>query len=289
MLKWMHRTALELVGQGGLGYSFDPLTNDDHHDEYAAALKGLVPALSRLSFWRMFLDWLDFLGPPSSRRWLAGIVPSKRLQKIKHIVDIMDKNTKDILQKKRDALAAGDEAVVQQVAQGKDIMSILLRANMEASDQERLSEEELLGQMSTLVFAASDTTSSALSRILHLLARNADIQEKLRAEIQEARAKAGGDVPHDELMVLPYMDSVCRETLRLYSPVSFINLPSKTQCSRFPSQSGTSMGTCFRRSTFRKEQKFSLASVLSTLTSPFGEMTRKNGSLNDGSHPCLLR
>lgn len=25
MLEWMGRTALELVGQGGLGYSFDPL------------------------------------------------------------------------------------------------------------------------------------------------------------------------------------------------------------------------------------------------------------------------
>lgn len=28
MLKWMGRTALELIGQGGLGYSFDPLTED---------------------------------------------------------------------------------------------------------------------------------------------------------------------------------------------------------------------------------------------------------------------
>ena len=25
---WMGRTALELIGQGGLGYSFDPLTED---------------------------------------------------------------------------------------------------------------------------------------------------------------------------------------------------------------------------------------------------------------------
>lgn len=28
MLNWMSRTALELVGQGGLGYSFDPLVED---------------------------------------------------------------------------------------------------------------------------------------------------------------------------------------------------------------------------------------------------------------------
>jgi len=27
-LSWMTRVALELIGQGGLGYSFDPLTED---------------------------------------------------------------------------------------------------------------------------------------------------------------------------------------------------------------------------------------------------------------------
>ena len=36
--RWMGRTALELVGQGGLGHSFDPLTKDAQ-DEYAEAVK----------------------------------------------------------------------------------------------------------------------------------------------------------------------------------------------------------------------------------------------------------
>ena len=43
-----------------------------------------------------------------------------------------------------------------------------------------------------------------------------DVQEKLRAEIKEAKEKIGGeDIPHDELMALPYLDAVCRETLRV--------------------------------------------------------------------------
>lgn len=41
MFHWLGRTALELVGQGGLGYSFDPLT-DDAHNTYADALKSLL-------------------------------------------------------------------------------------------------------------------------------------------------------------------------------------------------------------------------------------------------------
>ena len=67
-----------------------------------------------------------------------------------------------------------------------------------------------------------DTTSSALSRILHLLAQHPDIQEKLRREVTEVRAERG-DLPYDELTShLPYLDAVVRETLRLYPPVPFL-------------------------------------------------------------------
>ena len=38
LLGWMGRAALELIGQSGIGYSFDPLT-EDISDEYADAVK----------------------------------------------------------------------------------------------------------------------------------------------------------------------------------------------------------------------------------------------------------
>ena len=65
------------------------------------------------------------------------------------------------------------------------------------------------------MFAATDTTSSALAQIFQLLAERQDVQNKLRAEILDARLKAGGDIPHGELVALPYLDAICRETLRL--------------------------------------------------------------------------
>ena len=43
MLAWLGRVALELIGQGALGYSFDPLVAD-RSDTYADALKSLVYA-----------------------------------------------------------------------------------------------------------------------------------------------------------------------------------------------------------------------------------------------------
>jgi cytochrome P450 len=64
------------------------------------------------------------------------------------------------------------------------------------------------------VFAAMDTTSTAMARTLHLLATKQDVQDKLRNEIMDAR-KALGNLDYDQLVSLPYLDAVCRETLRL--------------------------------------------------------------------------
>ncbi|KAG5634928.1 hypothetical protein H0H81_000304 [Sphagnurus paluster] len=75
--------------------------------------------------------------------------------------------------------------------------------------------------MTNLIFAAMDTTSNALSRTLYILAQHPEAQERLRQEIREAREQYG-QIPHDELVALPYLDAVCRETLRLYPPVSVV-------------------------------------------------------------------
>ena len=70
-------------------------------------------------------------------------------------------------------------------------------------------------QRRTLVFAATDTTSSALARIFHLLAQHPDVQDRLREEICAAR-NSDGDLDYKQLDGLQYLDAVIRETLRLY-------------------------------------------------------------------------
>ena len=68
----------------------------------------------------------------------------------------------------------------------------------------------------SMTFAGTDTTSSTLSRMLHLLAQHKDVQEELRREVRKAREDNGGDdLPFNVLDALPYLDAVCRESLRL--------------------------------------------------------------------------
>ncbi|CAA7267174.1 unnamed protein product [Cyclocybe aegerita] len=202
-------------------FSFDPLTEDGIPHPYTAAAKQVVPLTFKFLISRIYLlPILIKIGTPKLRRFFVNLAPWKDLRDLRDLVDVLHKTTADIIETKKAALAEGDKAVARQIGQGKDILSILLRANMSASKEGGLSEEELGGQISTLTFAAMDTTSSALSRTLWLLANHQDVQDRLRAEVQQARTQ--GDPAYDELVHLPYLDVVCRETLRLCVVALFI-------------------------------------------------------------------
>ncbi len=64
-----------------------------------------------------------------------------------------------------------------------------------------------------MLFGGTDTTSNALASILQQLSKHPHAQDTLRAEI--IAASSDEVVPYDRLVNLPYLDAVCRETLRL--------------------------------------------------------------------------
>lgn len=78
-----------------------------------------------MAFYRMLIPYFVKLGPKWFRRWLAENAPFERVKHVTQIVNIMDENTRRIFYQKKAALEAGDAAVVEQVGNGKDIMSIL--------------------------------------------------------------------------------------------------------------------------------------------------------------------
>lgn len=221
VLSWMTRTAMELIGQGGFGYSFDSLAEGATPHPYAVSIKGMAPALLKIAIARSYLVGTAVkIGTARFRRLVVDLLPWKNLHDLRDIVDTMHKVSVEIYESKKRALLNGDDAVMKQMEMGKDILSILMRANMDASEEDKLDESELIAQISGLTFAAVDTTSGAISRILHLLAQHPHVQEKLRREVTDARSKHG-DLSYDELVSLPYLDAICRETLRLYPPVSY--------------------------------------------------------------------
>ncbi|KAH9838240.1 cytochrome P450 monooxygenase [Rhodofomes roseus] len=214
VLNWMGRAALELIAQGGIGTSLDPLV-DDNPDAYTNSLKALVPTLYNLGLLRfaLLIPYICDVGPAWLRRRLVDMIPHEELRKMTGIIDSIASKSVEIYTLKKAALQEGEEETSRQAAEGKDVISVLMRANISASDADRLSEDEIIAQMTTLLFAAMDTTSNSTVKILERLAQNPDIQEKLRKEV--TAAQSAGRLSYDELMRLPLLDAVIRETLRV--------------------------------------------------------------------------
>lgn len=160
----MTRIALELIGQTGLGFSFDPLTGEEPTHQYTKAVKGFGYVFSRSQSHMtkvnnktihdsealyklryaipLFATSMRKIGSPRFRRFMVDIFPWQGLHDARDIIDIMDQTCKEILGEKKEALAAGDEALSAKIGQGKDIMSILSESHDDILDMSLLTTSD---------------------------------------------------------------------------------------------------------------------------------------------------
>ncbi|KAH9831403.1 uncharacterized protein C8Q71DRAFT_302457 [Rhodofomes roseus] len=87
--------------------------------------------MGRLVILRRFLLYVWMLGPVWLRRRLVDLIPKTwAIPQVVEILETMDRRYREIHEAKKAALHHGDAEAVKQVGDGKDIMSILMRANM---------------------------------------------------------------------------------------------------------------------------------------------------------------
>ncbi len=98
--------------------------------------------------------------------------------------------------------------------EGLDIFSQICNAKDE--DGEYFSDEEICNQTIFLLFAAHDTTASALSSTFYALASNQEWQEELRQEILAMEKK---DLNFEDFDKLTNIGYTLQESLRMYPPV----------------------------------------------------------------------
>ncbi|KAF8134953.1 cytochrome P450 [Boletus edulis] len=237
VLPWLSRGALEYVCQAALGHSFDAL--DIHKEnEYLEAIRNLAPSVLQLL---MVRPLTPFVVRNFSLYWRNRIMdwaPLEALRDLRRVVQVMDATSKRIFAEKKAIMEGRAEPKgpgnLRSRMKGKDIMSIMLKANMSSCAADRLTDEELLGQMNTMIFAGFENTTTAICRVLWILASKPDVQARLRSEVRNAKqgyAASHGNtcpwedvgLPYDLLMGLPYLDAVVRETLRMYPPTSLLS------------------------------------------------------------------
>ena len=71
------------------------------------------------------LPYVPEWGSPWIRRRIVELFPHEGVQQLKSIIDVMHRRSVEIFEEKKRALEKGDEAVMHQIGEGKDIMSIL--------------------------------------------------------------------------------------------------------------------------------------------------------------------
>jgi hypothetical protein len=134
----------------------------------------------------------------------------------------------------------------------KDLMSLMFKANLQASNKkDKMLDEELMGQITTFVseflfhvsraleangrsqiLAGHETSATTLTWILLHLSRDTAMQQRLRDEIKEANAKAAAEgrseLTAEELTALPFMDAlVVGLTIQASHETRLIQYPSR--------------------------------------------------------------
>ena len=148
----------------------------------------------------------------------------------------------------RRAMADFEEMVDELIAERRetgdaespdDLLSILLTAA--GPDGTTMDDDVVRDQMVTFLFAGHETTALALTYAWHLLGRNPETLDRLRAELDAElgdRSATMADLP-----ALDYTEQVVNETLRLFPPAyALFREPTKdVQVGSYRVREGTAM------------------------------------------------
>lgn len=108
---------------------------------------------------------------------------------------------------------------------GRDFMSYVVK---EKDDHGRyFPDQDLIEHLTFLMFAAHDTTTSALSHLVMLLGQNPEVKEKVREELKGLNKPF---LEYDDLDRLPYLEMAFLESLRIYPSVSMMTRRTIREC-----------------------------------------------------------
>ncbi|KAG8928188.1 hypothetical protein FRC02_007264 [Tulasnella sp. 418] len=211
---WVTKATLDIIGLAGFDYNFDSLANGEKN-ELVKAFNTLFGTAENPSIW-------GFL---QARIPVVRLIPTKRTRDIAAAREVLNRVGTKLINDKRAAVLAemshSSGEIERKNIAGKDLLSVLIKSNMatDVKASSRMDDVEVLAQISTMLIAGHETTSTSVVWLLHELAleKNHHIQEKLREELLTIESE---NPSAEELNSLPYLEAVVRENLRLNAVVS---------------------------------------------------------------------
>ncbi|TIA86439.1 hypothetical protein E3P81_04141, partial [Wallemia ichthyophaga] len=204
----------DIVGLIGFGFSFDMLSPEKRREQRQSDLQQALEGIFSSSGPSSFLASVSFI--MSS----IMIIPTKALKPITQAMSLLERVGLDVMKEKEEAEKENEE-IGEDSFQGKDILSLLMKSNLnpDLNPEDKMSTSEVFSQIATFLLAGTDTTSATMAFMLHSLASNKRVQDKLRSEIIEHALNMNESISLNDINSLPYLDMVIKEALRLHASV----------------------------------------------------------------------
>ncbi|KAK0222859.1 cytochrome P450 [Armillaria nabsnona] len=206
---WLGKLTLDIIGESAFGYQYGALDDENN---------GLANTLNNL-----FHDAGIF---PSRAGILFSALPRILPKPLLQLMDLIPSRQKthfssfEVAAKKvgQELLKENVEGNGLDSSTGKDVLSILARANSQEEEKKRLSDDEVLAQIASLTLAGHETTASTLTWTLFELCNHPEQQDRIRAEIAEVRSRYAtkGELTAADYDGMPFMNAVIKETLRFH-------------------------------------------------------------------------
>ncbi|EIW78646.1 cytochrome P450 [Coniophora puteana RWD-64-598 SS2] len=197
--RWMGFIALDSIGLGGFSHDFKATSDPSHTSETAAIFHAIGENPGKYIY--RLLMMLSYPFP-----WAMDL-PIEQNELGWRLNKVMAEIVKPLFEKAK----AEKESVEE-----KSAIGLLIKAEA-ANPASRLTEQEIIDEMRTLLFAGYETSSISLSWALVELSKDQDNQRKLRQELEQFN---GTDPSYDDLTNgLPILDAVVHEVLRLHPPL----------------------------------------------------------------------
>jgi len=208
------RVTLDAIGFAAFDHDFGAVTESD--DPLMQSYSNLMTVFAAPSPGRLIFRGISRFVPSSWLSFLYERTSSPDIQRLRENRRQVHEFAGGLIEFKRKAIEQGNGQ--------KDIMSLLLKANASANDDAKLRDDEIIPQMRTIMFAAHETTAITIAWGLYELAKQPEVQARLREEIMETRRniKARGETEFttNDFDAMPYMTAVMKETLRLHPVVA---------------------------------------------------------------------
>ncbi|KAM0354337.1 hypothetical protein ACHAPU_001381 [Fusarium lateritium] len=198
IVDWASRASLDIIGSAGMGHEFKSLSDPSIEDTmkmYGSMVKqsrgAKLLTVLQLVLPSIITDYLPF-------QRNMGVLAASRAAR---------ETSQRLINAKKVQMAAKEKL-------SPDIISTALESG-------HFTDEGLVDTMMTFLAAGHETSAAALTWTIFLLAKNHEIQDRLREEIRQNVDGLADDVDAKKLDGLAYLHAVCQESLRLYAPIPF--------------------------------------------------------------------